>query len=108
MSSAPMNGVESSRPLPMVRLLLVGAVVPAICVALDRLLLAGIIGRDSEGGLMVLTLAAFVVQVGLFGVLCGRWIEQPLLRWIIYIWCWALIDLQTLTTAALAGQSYYW
>ena len=85
---------HGTRPLPLSRLLVVGVLVPAVCVAADHALLSRMMGHERETGLILLTLTVFVLQVGLFGVLCGRFIEQPLLRWIIYIWCWVLVDLQ--------------
>jgi hypothetical protein len=100
--------LEVERPLPLVRLLLIGMAVPAACAALDHVLLSRLYGGTQHALATVLTLAAFVVQIGLFGWLCGRWIDQPLLRWLIYGWCWVLVDLQTLTAAAMAGPSYYW
>ncbi len=103
-----MHAPQQVRPLPLVRLLIIGMAAPAACAALDQALLSQLDSGTQNSSLTVLTLTAFVVQVGLFGWLCGRWIESPLLRWLIYGWCWVLVDLQTLTAGALAGQSYYW
>jgi hypothetical protein len=33
-------------------------------------------------------------------------IEPAWLRWTIYLWCWVLIDLQTLATSDLARANY--
>jgi hypothetical protein len=103
-----MPPAEPKRPLPLVSLLLVGMVVPVVCSAVDHVLLSQMTSGVASGGTIVLTLAVFVFQIGLFGVLCGRWIAEPLLRWIIYLWCWVLVDLQIITASALAGPSYYW
>ena len=94
--------------LPLLRLLLAGMAVPAACAALDHALLTQLMMGTANGSVMVLTLAAFIFQVGLFGVMCGKFIDHPVLRWAIYIWCWVLVDLQCLTAGSLAGPSYYW
>jgi len=104
-----MTLVAPTRLHSLLRLLLIGVVVPAGCSALDHALLSHMTsGSSNSGGMIVLTLAAFIVQVGLLGVLCGYWIDAPLLRWIIYGWCWVLIDVQALTAIALGGHARYW
>lgn len=102
-----MPPAEPTRPLPLVSLLLVGMVVPAVCSAVDHVLLSQAAVGGSQVGMLILTLAAFIFQVGLFGLLCGR-LGLPFFRWLIYGWCWVLVDLQTLVAASNAGPSYYW
>jgi hypothetical protein len=92
----------------LLRLLLVGVIVPAACASIDHALLSQLQTGGQSAAAILLLLATFIAQVGLLGVLCGRLIDQPLLRWIIYGWCWVLVDLQTVTAAALAGSSPYW
>jgi hypothetical protein len=103
-----MSAAESNGRLPLARLVLVGIVVPTISVAVDHVLLAAAAASPTQnGGLLILALAALIVQVGLFGVLCGR-LPVPVFRWVLYGWCWVLVDLQTLVAGANAGPSYYW
>src|SRR5262245_18311705 len=83
---------SSSQPAPIGSWIFVGVVVPAIFIGLDMGMLSLMHERAEDYLLHALLL--FVVQVGVFGVLCGRLIEWPLLRWIIYGWCWLLTDVQ--------------
>jgi hypothetical protein len=53
---------------------------PAAFVAVDRLLLDGLAGAFRIDEIMVLTMAVFVVQIALMGIICGRWIDWPPLR----------------------------
>jgi hypothetical protein len=42
--------------------------------------------------LVLPAMIALVIQVGLQGVLCSRFIEPPWFRWIAYGWVWLLLD----------------
>jgi hypothetical protein len=53
--------------LPLARLLLVGAIVPTIFTAADHWLLTRLQLYPSDTLHIVLTMAAFVVQIGLMG-----------------------------------------
>ena len=55
---------DSSR-LPLARLLLVGAVVPAAFSGIDHWLLTRLQQHPSDTGHLALTMAVFVVQIGL-------------------------------------------
>jgi hypothetical protein len=89
---------SASKDVPLLRWILVGAVAPMVFVGIDDALLARLY-RGEEW--LIATLIVFVVQVGAFGVLCGRFIDWPPMRWLIYGWCWLVVDLQLVTTAAL-------
>jgi len=52
-------------------------------------------------------MAVFIVQIGVMGVLCGRWPELGAMRWILYAWCWLLIDFQGVIAWMLAGQNWW-
>ncbi|HZN36303.1 MAG TPA: hypothetical protein VFB80_20885, partial [Pirellulaceae bacterium] len=72
----------------LVQLVLVGAVVPAAFVAADLWLVQRLNGgRESSEAI-----AAFVVQIGVLGMLCARLRGPDWLRWVIYGWGFALID----------------
>lgn len=78
----------------MLRVVLVGLVVPVALALLDRWLLAReylVLGRRNEASAQAM--AAFVFQVGLFGVLCARLIHPAWLRWLLFGWCLLLTDL---------------
>ena len=94
--------------LPLARLLLVGALVPTVFSALDHWLLTGLQLHPSDTGHIVLTMAVFVLQIGLLGWLCGRLLENPWWRWGLYIWGWVLVDLQLLSAAVFAQGGNYW
>lgn len=81
---------------------------PACFAALDHWLLAELQVKSNSVFFVAFMLGAFVVQVGLLGALCGRLIDSPLLRGIIYTWCWVLIDMQTVTASLTEGYYYYY
>jgi hypothetical protein len=58
--------------------------------------------------IMMLTMAVFVFQIGLMGFVCAHWIDWPILRWLLYGWCWLLIDIQTLIATVFANQGWWW
>ena len=83
-------------------MLLVGVALPVLFFAIDIRLFA-VVNSQSHTGLDTLLLfSAFVLQIGVLGVLAARLIELPLLRWSIYAWCWLLVDIQSLTAAELS------
>jgi hypothetical protein len=89
------------------RILPVAVLLPASFVAVDSFLLDALSGSWRTDWIMVLTMAAFIVQIGLMGVVCGRWIDHPALCWILYVWCWLLIDFQTLIAWVYANQTWW-
>lgn len=93
--------------VPISRLVFAGVLLPAAFVTLDRLLLDFVAGAYRTDWIMAATMGVFVIQIGLMGVVCGRWIEWPALRWLLYAWCWLLIDFQILIAWALAGQNWW-
>lgn len=92
--------------LTLWRYVLVGAIVPLLFGWLDHYLLAKVMRSASTSNILPVLLV-FVVQVGTFGVLCGKLIDWPLMRWFIYGWCWLLVNLQLLTASALATPSWH-
>jgi len=98
----------SSARLPLLRLILAGVILPALIAASNDYLLSSlVIGWRTGRGLMVVAMAALVVEIGLMGVVCGRWIDWPLLRWILYGWCWLVVDLQVLLARQLAVENFF-
>jgi hypothetical protein len=93
--------------LPLIRLLIVGLVVPALFSSLDHGLLTSLQYWPSDTAHIALTMGAFVVQIGLMGWLCGRWMENPWWRWGLYGWSWILLDLQLFSIAGFAGANYW-
>jgi hypothetical protein len=103
-----------SSSLPLFRLALVGAVTPAIFALVDHWLVQRAMASSKSREAAEL-MVALVVQTGMLGILCGRFIEPAWLRWVIYGWGLILIDLNTmwlagtwelslLRTSLLAGQ----
>jgi len=90
------------------RLLTAGVIIPATFVALDHLLLDGIAGAWGTNWVVTLTMAMFIVQIGLMGVLCGRWTDLGVMRWVLYIWCWFLIDFQVLVAWVFTDSTSWW
>ena len=88
--------------LPIKRLLLVGVLMPAVFSAVDHWLLNRLNYHASDIPTITLVMAAYVVQVGLLGWLCGTLLENPWWRWGLYIWCWILIDLQLMSASVVA------
>lgn len=94
--------------LPIARLLLVGMLVPAVFSALDHWLLGRLVMNPRNHFVIALTMAAFVVQVGVLGVLCGRLLTSPWWRWGVYAWGWLLIDIQILSSLDMVANSNWW
>jgi hypothetical protein len=88
---------------PMFRWILVGAVVPVAFVGVESAMLTWLWPGEEW---LTATLAFHVLQVGVLGVLCGRFIDWPPMRWLIYCWCWLSIDVQLLITATLLQGSF--
>src|SRR5262245_32399164 len=78
--------------LPLLRVLVIGLFLPILLALVDNFLLARELyaGRDRAS---TQAMAAFVFQVGLFGVLCGRLIYPAWLRWVLFAWCLLFTDL---------------
>jgi len=89
------------------RLAIVTVLLPSAMATLDRLLLDGLAGTWASDWMMVLTMAVFVFQIGLMGFVCGRWIDWPAVRWILYGWCWLIVDLQVLLARQLAVENIF-
>ena len=88
--------------LPPPRLLLIGVLLAAVFSAVDHWLLAQLQAQQYTTTRGVLTMGAFVAQVGLLGWLCGKFLENPWWRWGFYVWGWVLIDLQLFATSGFA------
>jgi hypothetical protein len=89
------------------RLLIAGVVLPATFVAIDSLLLDCLAGVWRTDWSIALTMAVFIIQIGAMGIVCGRWTELQAMRWILYAWCWLLIDFQTVIAWMFTGQSWW-
>jgi hypothetical protein len=76
--------------LPLLRMLLVGVAVPAALSWLNNELLLALT-RGSVSAPVVF--AVYVIEVGVLGLLAGGLIANPVLRWFIYGWSWAFLDL---------------
>src|SRR4051812_5119679 len=78
--------------LPLVYVVEIGILLPVGLALVDHWLLAReYLGpRDTAS---IQAMAAFVLQVGLYGVLCGFLIEPPWLRWLLFAWCLLFTDL---------------
>src|ERR1051326_5699825 len=85
--------------LPLLRVVLIGLVLPVALAAFDRWLLAReYIGRRDAAS--VQAMLAFVLQVGLYGIVCGRFIEIGWLRWLLFAWCLLFTDLNAASSFA--------
>jgi hypothetical protein len=106
--AAPARPAERPASIPPLRrLVVVGMLVPLLFSAVDSWLLRRMQFEPSSTLLVAVTMSVFVVQVGLLGWLCGRWIDHPWWRWGLYVWGWVLVDLQVFAAAGLAdGASY--
>jgi hypothetical protein len=93
--------VPESNRLPLSRLLVVGVLVPAAFSAVDHWLLSRLMSSPTRAH-VGLTMAVFVVQVGLLGWLCGKLLDNPWWRWGLFVWGWILVDLQLLAAGVFA------
>jgi len=75
----------------LVPLVLIRAVLPALFGLLDSWLLAS--------WRLVPLMALLVVQIGIAGPLCARYIQPRWLLWLIYAWFWLIMDLMLVALA---------
>jgi hypothetical protein len=87
------------RPLdPWPRLAFFAVILPAALAVFDRWLLAGpprILSTEEIVG----TFAAFAIQVALLGWIVGRGLQNPVLRWTVFVWALLLINVQIISVA---------
>ena len=98
---------DSSR-LPLARLLLVAVLVPVVFSAVDHWLLSRLSENPTDRLHIGLTMGAFVIQIGVLGVLCGRWLDDPRWRWGVYLWGWLLIDMQLVSALVFVSGTSDW
>jgi len=95
------NPVMSPQPhattLNLPRVIFVGLIVPILLALIDRWLLSREFSSRRDVAAFQ-AMAAFVIQVGLLGVLCARLIQPPWLRWVIYAWCLLFTDLNAMSS----------
>ena len=101
-----MNASADKSRLPLLRLLLVGALVPAVFALVDHSLLSRLQDGSPGSGLVALTMFVFVGQIALLGWLCGRLLTDPWWRWGLYLWGWVLVDLQLATVTIFVRGSW--
>jgi hypothetical protein len=76
----------------LIRVVAIGLLLPILLAFVDNWLLTRELftGRERASEQ---AMAAFVFQVGLFGVLCGRLLHPAWLRWVLFAWCLLFTDL---------------
>lgn len=99
--------MNPSPRLPIARLLVIGLFAPLVMTNANRWLLEQVQQRPSEMWILLITLSALVVEIGVMGWLCARWLDDRRWTWGLYIWCWLLVDLHVLTAAAHVGQVWH-
>src|SRR5262245_8240791 len=92
------------------RLVVAGVLLPAAFVAIDHVLLDGVAGlwRTDGSATITLTMATFIVQIGVMGIICGRWPDLQWMRWVLYAWCWVLIDFQAIEAWVYTDATSWW
>jgi hypothetical protein len=78
--------------LPFLRVVAIGLVLPILLSFIDSWLLSRELYAGREWA-SAQAMAIFVFQVGLYGVLCGRFIHPAWLRWLLFAWCLLFTDL---------------
>lgn len=82
-------------PLPLGRILFAGMMVPALFVWMNLKLLQGL----QHGSVSLpFVFGVYVAEVGALGLLAGGLIPNLVLRWFIYGWTWALLDLHVIVS----------
>lgn len=76
------------------RLFLVAVALPAAVVVADWWACRIVTGQYWSGPSVTFLYFLFVGQVGLLAFVIGRCLEHPLLRWTVFVWAIALVDLQ--------------
>jgi hypothetical protein len=91
----------------LLRLVIAGIVLPAAMVAVNQYLLGELAANWRPGWTVRLTIAAYLVEVAVMGLVCSYWIDRPLTRWLIYGWCWLNIDFQGALSFYYSGQTWW-
>jgi len=87
--------VQDSR----IRLLLIAVALPAAIAGIDHWVLLSEYDRDWSQGTQYAIYSLLVGEVALLGLITGRLIDSTTLRWIVYIWTIALVDLLVFVAA---------
>lgn len=97
--------MEENR-LDLRRLILVGICLPTVAAAATYLLMYLFV--DGERSVLETTIGfgCFVLEIGLVGVVAGKAMPHPQLRWLLYGWMLLLIDLIVVSMAINSSSGY--
>jgi hypothetical protein len=94
--------MTSPPPLPLGRIFLVGAILPAAFTWVDHTLSASL--RHGAVWAPVIFIV-YIAQVAALGILSARLIPLPTLRWITYGWGWVFFDTQAILAVIMAQHT---
>jgi hypothetical protein len=103
-----MQQAEEQKTGIWLRIAVVAVLVPAIFAAVDDYLLRSVTHTMPTAMHLALVLGVFVAQIGLLGILAGKLILWPWLRWTVYAWCWVLLGLQAWTAGSMTQLQGSW
>jgi len=95
-------------PAPSINLrhiLAVGVALPAVLAIADHLLLASSSVSDLSAVQLCSLMGFYVLQIGFIGWAVGTYIRPWPLRWFIYGWIMALVDLQLASMVSIGGRN---
>jgi hypothetical protein len=93
-------------PLDLRQLLLIGVGLPTVVAAVTYLLMDRFIVGARSLPETTVGFGCFVLEVGFVGVIVGKAMPHPLLRWLLYGWMMVLVDLLVGSSAMIASGSY--
>src|SRR5262245_15672236 len=85
-------------------LLVVGICLPAVLAAVDRVIASTMSFGEFSPEAIVLVFAFFVLQVAVVSWAVARFIDPWPLRWFLWVWTMALIDLQLIVMSGQEGH----
>jgi hypothetical protein len=103
LSTASTRAVPS---LDLRRLLLVGAGLPVVVAAVTYLLLYRFIVGERSVQEITFGFSCFVLEIGLVGVIVGKAMPHPWMRWLLFGWVMVLVDLLVCSSALLESKGY--
>lgn len=98
---------SSGRSLDLRRLLLVGAGLPIVVATVTYLLMNRFLVGIRSVPETTFGFGCFVLEIGLVGVVVGKAMPHPLLRWLLYGWMMVLVDLLVGSSALNFFDRYY-
>src|SRR5262245_20476435 len=88
------SGAGFSANIKFRRLVTIGVILPVLLAVADRLILAQCTRLHSQPVVIACVMAFYVLQIGTISWVVGSYIDNAVVRWVMFGWIMILIDLQ--------------